>query len=118
MVVENPLLRRVFPAEGSAAAVLDTGYEGFLALPRDTFHALAFDQLQVERRTLVLANGSLLRTEGAYGTLKLFDLTLPLNGFVETYKGLDEVLVGTVALTRLRILLDYCAGRVKLEACR
>jgi clan AA aspartic protease len=115
--VRNPLLGRRYPEEGQVIAVVDTGYEGFVALPRDVFTSLSFNELQTERRRLVLANGDVLSAEGAYGAFGALDVPLDADGFVETYEGLDEVLLGVEALSRAKVLLDYCSRRVKVERC-
>jgi clan AA aspartic protease len=107
VVVENPFAGRAFPAGGTVVAVLDTGYEGFLAVPAATFHALALDELRGYQRTLVLANGASLSTQGAYGTLEIPTASVRL----------EETLVGTDALARLSIRLDYCAKRLHVERC-
>jgi clan AA aspartic protease len=116
-VLENPLLGRRFPPEGSIVIVLDTGYEGFVGLPNAVFRALALDQLQAQTRTLVLADGRSLTTRGAYGRLTIPDVPVSLDGFVESSKELEEVHVGTSALARLSVLLDYCVGRIRLASC-
>src|SRR5712691_2644858 len=108
VVVRNPLLDKRYPVEGQILAVIDTGYEGFIALPRDVFVSLSFSELQPEKRRLILANGTVLSTEGAYGAFRVPDLPLDADGFVETYEGLGEVLLGVEALSRARVLLDYC----------
>jgi len=40
-----------------------------------------------------------------------------VDGFVETMAGMDEIIVGVEALSKTRVLLDYCAKRVSLEKC-
>jgi clan AA aspartic protease len=117
VVLRNPILGRRYPEDGQVLAVIDTGYEGFLALPRDIFESLLFNQLQLERRRLLLANGANLVSEGAYGSLSAPDLALNVDGFIETYEGLGEVLLGVETLERSKVLLDYCTRRVKVEAC-
>jgi len=117
IVVRNPLLGKKFPEEGQVIAVVDTGYEGFVALPRDVFTSLSFDELQKEKRRLTVANGNALSAEGAYGAFRAPDIPLDADGFVETYEGLEEVLLGVEALSRARILLDYCSRRMKVERC-
>lgn len=59
MVVRNPLLDVTYPEDGQVNAVIDTGFEGFLALPRDLFRTLRFDKLRLERMRLLLANGEI-----------------------------------------------------------
>ncbi|MEM2236968.1 MAG: clan AA aspartic protease [Candidatus Caldarchaeum sp.] len=117
LFLENPLLAKRYPVEGYVAAVVDTGYEGFLAVPNKIFHGLALDRLHQERRTVMLANGVLLTSTGTYATIHLLNPDLKLDGFVETYPGLDEILVGTEMLTNLRIILDYCTKRMRLAKC-
>jgi clan AA aspartic protease len=117
VVLRNPLLGKKYPEEGQVVAVIDTGYEGFIAIPRDIFDSLQFNKLRLEKMRLLLANGETLASEGAYGAFSVLDLALSAEGFVETYEGLVEVLLGVEALERTRTLLDYCKGRVKVDAC-
>jgi clan AA aspartic protease len=117
IVLRNPLLGKRHPLEGEALAVVDTGYEGFIALPREVFALLSFDELQSEKRELVLANGGRLSAEGAYGAFSAPGAQLHADGFVETYEGLQEVLLGVEALSRARVLLDYCNMRMTAEPC-
>ncbi len=117
VVLENPIQRLRFPAEGEVIAVMDTGYEGFLAVPREVFHALGLDTFRLEKRTLSLADGSLLNTARALGKLMLPRLNFSANGFYETYSGLEEIILGVEGMSWLRILLDYCSDLLRLEAC-
>ncbi len=117
IVLRNPLLGKRYPVEGEALAVVDTGYEGFVALPEEVFASLSLDQLQLEKRRLVLANGSVLNSKGAYGAFSALGAGLHAEGFVETYDGLQEVLLGVEALSRARVLLDYCNRRMTAEPC-
>lgn len=64
VVVRNPLLDKRYPTEGQILAIIDTGYEGLIALPRDVFVSLSFSELQLETRRLIPANGTVLSTEG------------------------------------------------------
>ena len=117
LTLGNPLLDRTYPGDGFALAVLDTGYEGFLAIPRDVFHELGFEALQTETRVLTLADGSRLSSEGTYGTLKVPSLSFETDGFIETLQGLDEIIVGAEALTHFSVLLDYCTRRLRMRSC-
>lgn len=98
-------------------AVVDTGYEGFIALPGDVFASLSLNELQPERRRLVLANGSILSAEGAYGAFEAPDIGLHSDGVIETYEGIEEVILGVEALSRAKVLLDYCDRRMTVESC-
>ncbi len=116
VVLRNPLFRKIFPEKGNVLAVIDTGYDGFIACPRDIFESLELDRMELEKRTLITANGEVLGSEGAYGSFDASDGSVSADGFIETYEGVMEVLVGVEALIRTRTLLDYCSMRVKLEA--
>lgn len=98
-------------------AVIDTGYEGFLAIPSDIFKHLKLDALQLQSRTLVLANGDILTSKGAYATLEIPQIPIKLSGFVETYNGLEEIILGVEALSRFKSTLDYCTKRISIQPC-
>lgn len=117
VVMENPIHRRRYPPEGEALAVIDTGYEGFLAIPREIFHELGLDSFTLESRTLSLANGNLLASMGTLGKLNIPQLKFAMNGFYETYPGIEEIILGTEALSRTKVLLDYCLRHLRLEVC-
>src|SRR5271154_6407324 len=117
IVLRNPLFGKRYPPEGETLAVVDTGYEGFIALPREVFTSLSFGELQLEKREFVLANGGRLSAEGAYGAFSAPRVELHADGFVEIYEGLQEVLLGVEALARARVLLDYCNRRMTAEPC-
>ena len=117
IIIRNPFYNKSYPDRGSILAVLDTGYEGFLAIPRDLFKKLALDKLKTEKRTLLLSNGSLLTSEGAYGRLETVDPNFRLDGFIETYDGLDEIILGVNTLTNFKLILDYCLRKLKIERC-
>ncbi len=116
--LENTVLGRAYPTEEAVFAVIDSGYEGFVAVPRKIFRAVGLNELQLETRTLVLANGHPLTSEGAYATLRIPEISFRADGFVESYEGLDEILLGSQALRNFKIYLDYCSKRVRLQKCR
>jgi clan AA aspartic protease len=117
IVLENPFSGTLYPPDGSVVATIDSGYEGFLTIPMNLFEQLRLDQLQQTTRTLVLANGEVLTSKGAYATLKMPHLSVKLDGFVETYRGLDEIILGVEALSHFNAILDYCSKRVSLRTC-
>jgi clan AA aspartic protease len=117
IVIENPLLGKLYPTEGAVVAVIDTGYEGFLGVPGGIFQSLSLSELKLQKRTLLFANGSHLTAEGAYSTVRLPEMSVSVDGFVETYAGLNEILLGAEALANFRIMLNYCSKRIKLEKC-
>ena len=117
IVLENPFSKILYPPDGSVVATIDSGYEGFLATPMSVFEQLRLDELQQISRTLVLANGEILTSKGTYATLRLPHLAVKLDGFVETYRGLDEIILGVQALSHFNATLDYCSRRVSLRTC-
>jgi clan AA aspartic protease len=115
IILENPFSGTTYPADGSVVATIDSGYEGFLAIPVNLYEQLRLNELQQTSRTLVLANGEILTSNGAYATLRLPHLRAELDGFVETYQGLDEIIFGVEALSHFSATLDYCSRRVTLH---
>jgi len=83
----------------------------------DVFEHLQLDELQQQNRALLLANGDTITSNGAYATLELPHLPIKLNGFVETYHGLEEIILGVQALSRFKITLDYCSKRISYQPC-
>jgi len=117
VVVENAFSSERYPVNETVVAVIDTGYEGFLAVPIDVFHRLGFNELQPVDRTLVLANGSVLTSKGVYAAVKLPHISFKLDGFIETYDGLDEIILGVEALSRFKSTFDYCSQRITIQPC-
>lgn len=118
IVLENVFLRRTYPYEGTLTAVVDTGYEGFLSVPISIFDELGLNLLGGDTRRMALANGTLSDTKGSHATIHVPHLSLKMDGFVETFRGLDEIVIGVEALSRMKATLDYCTGRLRMEKCR
>jgi clan AA aspartic protease len=117
VVLGNPFSRTRYPSEETALAVIDTGYEGFLAVPVDVFEQLQLNVLQHQTRDLVLGNGAIITSNGAYATLEIPHLPIRLDGFIETYDGLEEIILGVEALSRFKVTLDYCSKKINLRIC-
>ncbi len=98
-------------------AVIDTGYEGFLAVPTEIFEHLHLHELQQQSRDLVLANGDIVTSNGVYASLEMSHPRIKLNGFVETYHGLQEMILGVQALCRFKSTFDYCSKKISLQPC-
>jgi len=118
IAVRNPIMDKTFPADGRVAAVIDTGFEGFLLVPEDVFEKLSLNELAVDRRELILPNGQRAFSTGTYCEVMIPDLGVRLDGFVETLKGVREVVIGADLLQNLRLTLNYCLRVVEVEACR
>ncbi len=102
-----------YPPVGTVGAVVDTGYQGFAAVPLEIFKVLKLGRDEV--RQLVLADGRAISSQGGYATLAVGDYEV--DGLVETYEGLSEVLIGSDALRRARLSVNYCLGAVTVEGC-
>lgn len=116
VAIDCPLTGRRYPEQGVGLALLDTGYEGFVLVPRDVFDSV-FEGLEPEERTLILATGKPVRSLGTYGRVLLQDEGVELEGFVETFEGVEEIVVGLEFAREFRLTLDYCAGLGFLELC-
>ena len=117
VAVENVFGNRRYPGDGDALAVVDTGYAGFLGVPPGVFEDLGLDQLELQERTLVFGNGGRAKARGSYARLLVKQPRAKVYGFVETWEGLDEVVIGTEALSRFRLEIDYCLGVVNIQKC-
>ncbi|HUI85733.1 MAG TPA: aspartyl protease family protein [Nitrososphaerales archaeon] len=114
--LRNLPLGMEYPKGGSLEAVVDTGYGGFVAVPRDVFEALGLHKMVTTPRKVEVADGRVVRSVVAYGTVEL-EPSLEVDGPIETMKGLTEVLVGTRLLAGFRMTLDYCLRVVSVRPC-
>lgn len=115
--LKNVLLDVSYPADGSIEAVVDTGYEGFLAVPDSVFGKLSLGELKTRSRTVEVADGRRVRSRIGYATVELLGMRQEVDGPVETFEGLKEVLVGAKLLSSFRVTLDYCLRAVSLDRC-
>jgi clan AA aspartic protease len=115
--LENHLLDKAYPPEGFVEGAIDTGYQGFIAVPNAVFASLSMRKLTISRRRVRLADGSELRSEVGQGSALVADMGVEVDGPLETIQGLAEVLVGTKFLSRFRFELDYCLHRTSLTPC-
>ncbi|MDE1854273.1 MAG: hypothetical protein KGI38_11090 [Thaumarchaeota archaeon] len=116
--VRNHLLGLSYPTVGSALGVVDTGYDGFLAVPAEIFSALGLDKLPSASRTVLAADGRPLKLASSFASVSLLGVGQSLDGPVESGPGMGEILVGTRLLRRFNIKLDYCSGVFRIERCR
>jgi hypothetical protein len=72
---------------------------------------------QQQSRILLLANGGIVNSQGAYATLEMSHPPIKLDGFVETYHGLEEIILGVQALSSFKSTLDYCSKKISLQPC-
>lgn len=110
-------MRKVYPFDGSVNAIIDTGYQGFLSVPASVFDNLLLNKLVTEERRVSLADGTFSKARGCYASVLIPHLSMKIDGFVETFTGLDEILLGVEALVDTRLVLDYCMKRVRIGKC-
>ncbi len=118
VIIENPFFNTRYPSEGEVLALIDTGYEGFMAVPVDIFKKLRLDELQMYRLKIVLPTGDIIESKAAYATVHVATVKKSLDGLIETFKNLKEIIVGHELLSNFSINLDYCRGFVGISVCR
>lgn len=117
ITVVNTLSSATRPTERSMLAVVDTGYSGFLLLPRSTFRELGFDDLRKDSSRARLANGATVELFSAYGTIRFQDLGMEIDGKVQTCEGAEEVLIGIDGIHVLAFTIDGCAKMCYARGC-
>jgi len=118
IALENPFMEIRYPEEGFILGVVDTGYEGFLLVPMDIFNKLGFNQLKTIKRSLILPNGEEVESMGYYGKITAESLGVSIDGYIETFEGIGEIIVGPEVLAYFHLALDYCKGILSLRPCK
>lgn len=114
VTIENPFMDSIYPEDCKLLAIFDTGYEGFALLPQDIFKELKFNELQLESRELMLPDGSLIKSWGTFGNIRIGKTSC--DGFIET-SNTEETVLGIEFATRFRFVLDYCSHRLETQEC-
>jgi clan AA aspartic protease len=118
ITIENTLLGKTHPTgDRGVMAVLDTGYTGFLFIPKRLFERLHFNDLRVGKAEALLADGSLIELTRALGSIKFPPLDLKIDGIIETSEHASEILVGMEGIRRLIVELDCCRKRLNIQQC-
>jgi clan AA aspartic protease len=115
--IRNLPLNSQYPKDGSIEAVVDTGYAGFLAVPRQVFEALHLDEMRTLPRKVEVADGRAVGSVVAYGTVEFPEANREVDGPIETIEGMSEVLVGARLLSEFRTTLDYCVRVFSVMPC-
>ena len=113
----NSLLGTAYPERGDVLGILDTGYTGFILLPEATFDQLRLSELDIKKTPALSADGREVELLGAYGTVAFSEAGILVDGLVQTCEGASELLVGTDALRRIRVIMDFCREDVKIMPC-
>lgn len=117
IMVMNTLAGTSRPPRRSLAAVIDTGYSGFLLLPQRMFQELGFEDMRKDSSKPQLANGSIVEMSSAYGTIRFEDLGTETDGRVQTCEGVEEVLIGMDGLRGLGFTVDGCTKMSYARSC-
>ncbi|MDG6985116.1 MAG: hypothetical protein JRM73_00010 [Nitrososphaerota archaeon] len=118
LALRNDILGLTHPLVGTTVGIVDTGFDGFVAVPEPVFDELGMDRLSGATSPGKTADGKPLELRACLGTVYLPAIARALDGQVLTGAGVDEILVGTKLLRRLRATLDYCTGAFRVEPCR
>ena len=113
--VKNPFSGATRPLAGELQAVLDTGYSGFLMVPREVFEGLSF--AKTRQGEGVLADRRRVKMEGAFATLEFPGPGVSVDGLVQTAPWASEVLLGVDGVRKLFVGIDSCAKAVSVEPC-
>ncbi len=117
VILENPFFDVKYPKNESVLGVFDTGYEGFAIVPERVFEELKMNELRLHRRKIMLPNGELEESVGTYGRIRIVDLNITKDGFIETSKGVNEIVLGIEFANGLMLTLDYCTKRFEISIC-
>lgn len=117
IVLENPFVPKRFPAEGGVLAVFDTGYEGFALVPENIFRELRLHEMELHARELILPNGSVARSSGTFGKVIILEPSIACDGFIETTKDVDEIVLGTDFAKSFKFTIDYRLKRFEVSRC-
>lgn len=115
--IRNYALDITYPRDGETHAIVDTGYEGFLLLPRSVFNESGLGELKLQSRRLLAADGKRFSTRGAYGAVELPALGTEIEGFIECTPTFNEILLGMQGLQGLVFEADTCINETRLRLC-
>ena len=115
--IRNVMREREYPEGGGVMAVVDTGFSGFLFIPRRLFDRLGFGELRTKNSKATLADGRRIEITGAYGSVEFPQLATMTDGLVETSAGASEILVGMDGIRQLNLRVNCCAEMLEVERC-
>jgi predicted aspartyl protease len=104
MQAPYPSLRIRYVAQGiagNAVALLDTGFDGYLAVPEGLIGALP----RPARRRVQTASGQVVRVPVYLGTVELVDQPGPIDALIIALG--DEYLLGLATLNHFSVTFDH-----------
>ena len=117
VVIRSPLTGKRYPERGEVLAALDTGYTGFILIPRSVFTSLELDQLEPVVSLAKTADGREIKLEGNYAVVEVPEIGLRREGLVETAPDIEEILLGIEWLSGVYFTLDGCSNAITLDKC-
>jgi len=105
MEVVGPLRQ----AQPETLIPIDTGYEGFLLLGEDRYTELGLNLAELPRRYWPEAEtvtGEVFRLRRALAMVQIPKAGIELEGYIDTFRGNTEDLVGLTLLDTLKLLLE------------
>lgn len=100
-----PSLRIRFTIQGitgNVAALLDTGFDGYLAIPESTIAAFP---LPLGRQPILTASGEQVRVPIYRGTIELIGMPRPIAAPIIAIG--DEYLLGLATLNHFKVTFDH-----------
>lgn len=113
LMVEGP--QKSFPKEGEAQIRIDTGYDGFLLLSEEDYKHLGLNLAELPRKYWPEGEtvmGEVFRLRRALTIVHVPRADMKLQGYVDTFRGNTENLVGLGFIKDLRLLLEGPTQRV------
>ena len=106
-----------YPSKGHLQAIVDTGYDGFLALPESVFLSLELHSAPRSMRSVYTADARRIELTSSPVSAEIEGVPGEWDGMAETGPGIREVLLGARFLSRFKLTLNYCTGILRTEPC-
>lgn len=103
--------------EGEIPVPIDTGYEGFLLLSEERYRLLGLNLSELPRRYWPEAEtitGEVFKLRRASAIVRVPDAGKEFEGYIETFQGNSEDLLGLDFLSNLNLLLEGPSERACL----